>query len=308
MSYGNKVKLKRTKSQAPNWTGPMRRSPPRISMQLIQPMKVREATIQDKAKWDSFVDDNNGTFLYYFDWGIINAINEDSRIQRTALIVETDRWNGICRLNKVNKTLYSSLFLHGATGILFKNDLSHQERTAATSILLEYIRKNFASKCSSLSIREETSSSALENGEYNRTLLDNGFRISHSGSLPCSHVLPLKPPFEENIWKGLWSQNLRHNINKVEKRGVKVIQDKEHKYVDLFLDMRAANYKRHGLLPPDRDKMKAELDIFRDKTKIFVALEENVPVVIMFCHYTPSTCYLWEIGSFTKGTDRKSVV
>jgi hypothetical protein len=45
------------------------------------------------------------------------------------------------------------------------------------------------------------------------------------------------------------------------------------------------------------------VNIFKDKTRLFVALEDGRPVEIQLCHYTPTTCALWEAGSFSKDTD-----
>jgi hypothetical protein len=273
-------------------------------------MKVREATIQDKSNWDSFVNENNGSFLYYFDWKRINEINESSRIHRILLMIETDmnQLIGICHLIQINHIFYSSLVIFGATGILFKNGLSYEERSSATAVLLLCISKKFHSKCSSLTLREENNLINQKNEKYNRILLEQGFKVKSSGipGLPCSHILPLTSPFEENIWKGLWSTNIRQKLRKAEKMGIKVIQDKEFKYIDIFLDMVAANYRRHDSPPPNRERMISELNTFKDKTRLFVALVDDRPLVTVLCHYTPSTSTLWEIGSYDKDTNNVS--
>jgi hypothetical protein len=268
-------------------------------------MEVREATLQDKSTWDSFVDDNDGNFLCYYDWKKIAEISDNRRTKRIPLIIETDQIIGICHIAKKNRVFYSSVGIFGATGILFRKNLSYEEKSSAISALLEYFKKNLASKCSSFIIREESILTPDKEIESNRALLENGFKPKPSAvlGLPCTHVMKLKAPFEETIWKGLWTYNLKHTLNKVANRGVVVIEDKEFKYLDLFLDMKASNYKRHGNATINRDQTKAEIEIFKDKTRLFVALEDNQPVYAMVCHYTRSTCGLWEGGSFTKGTN-----
>jgi hypothetical protein len=270
-------------------------------------MKVKEATVQDKLKWDSFVDENDGDFMHYFDWESIYELDQRSPNQTTALMIETDhdQWSGICHLTKINKTFYSKLVIYAAPGILFRKGISDDERAEGTSVLLGYIKKYFASKCSSITILEEGDSLNQNHGKCNKTFLEHGFQVisSRVPGLPCAHILPVKPPFKENIWERLWSSSLRQKIRKVEKSDIRVIQDKEFKYLNTFLDMLAANYKRHYASPPDRDRMIAELDAFKKNSKLFVALEHDRPLVATLCHYTLSTCFLWEMGSYDKGTN-----
>jgi len=268
-------------------------------------MHLREATIQDKSAWDSFVDDNDGKFQCYYDWKNIAGISDRKGTKRIPLIIETNQIIGICHLVKKNRFFYSNLGIFGDTGILFRKDLSPEEKFSAISALLEYIKKNLSSKCSSFVIREENILLSEKSVNYDRFLIENGFKVKPSAVvvLPCTHVLKLKAPFEETIWKGLWTYNLKHTLNKVANRGVVVIDDKEFKYLDLFLDMKASNFKRHGIARINRDQNKAEVEIFKDKTKLFVALKDNLPIYAMICHYTRNTCGLWEGGSFTKGTN-----
>lgn len=271
-------------------------------------MRVKEAKVDDQLKWDSFVDENEGDFMHYFDWGNIYELDKRSPNKTIALIIENDKdqWAGICHLTKLNNTFYSKLLIYAAPGILLKKGMSDEERAEATSVLLEYVSKNFSSRCSSFAILEleKVGLNSDRNDGHNKILLEHGFRMRHSGvlGLPCAHILPLKSPFEENIWQ-LWSPNLRHKIRKVENRGIRVFQDKEFRYLDAMLDMMASNYKRHYSKPPDRDRMIAELNTFKNKTKLFVALDGDRPILTKLCHYTSSTCFLWEVGSYAKDTN-----
>jgi hypothetical protein len=270
-------------------------------------MKVIEATVQDKQLWDSFVDENDGDFMHYFDWKNIYELDTRSSNQTAALIIkaDNDRWTGICHLTRINQTFYSKLVIYAAPGILFRKGLSQAESAEATSVLVDNIRRNYSSRCSALTILELSDLFSQKTGNYNKTLLEKGFRVNPSGvpGLPCAQVLPVEPPFEENIWERLWSGTLKQKIRKVEKSGVRVIQDREFKYFDTFLDMITANYKRYYAKPPNRDWMTAELDAFKNKTKLFVALEGDRPIITNLCHYTNTTCFLWEIGSYTKDTN-----
>jgi hypothetical protein len=268
-------------------------------------MEVREATTQDKLIWDSFVDDNDGNFFCYYDWKKVAEITDNRKTKRIPLIIEAGQIIGICHLVKKSRICYSNLTIFGSTGVLFRKDLSAEEKSTAISALLGYIKHRLASRSSSFIIREENVLLPEQGIEPDHTLLKNGFKLKPSAvvGLPCAHVMKLKAPFEESIWKGLWTYNLKHTLNKVANRGVVVVEDKEFKYLDLFLDMKASNYKRHGVARINRDQTKAEIEIFKDKTRLFVALEGNRPIYAMVCHYTRNTCGLWEGGSFTKGTN-----
>ena len=47
----------------------------------------------------------------------------------------------------------------------------------------------------------------------------------------------------------------------------------------------------------------AEFNYFKDKAKLFVAIYNEQPIVTLWCYYSQNTCYLWGVGSETKGTD-----
>jgi hypothetical protein len=257
-------------------------------------MKVREAAAEDKLVWDSFINNNDGDFQYYFDW---KPVNESFGIKYTLLMIENDsgRLIGICPL-KYKKT---RIIIEGNKIILFSDGIAQEEKSSAFSALFEYLGKNGAAKFSSLSVFLEGSQNAAE---YSNILLKQGFfiRTAVDPGLPCSHVLPLKSPFIDNIYKGLWSQKLRQRLNKVARSDIVVIEDKEFKYLNTFLDMLEDNYKRHSELPPNRDIITAEFNAFRNQTKLFVVLAAGLPVVILRCFYTPTTCSLWQVGSYTR--------
>ena len=50
-------------------------------------MKVREADLGDKTRWDSFVDVEGGDYSYYFDWKWVYESRGDRYIP---LVVEND--------------------------------------------------------------------------------------------------------------------------------------------------------------------------------------------------------------------------
>jgi hypothetical protein len=264
-------------------------------------VKIREATEQDKVLWDSFVDFLKGSFRYYFDWGYVFIPLGN---QMRQIMVEDNEHDliAIFPLVEIKRPCYTALFMGGH---LFRRDIPGEEIFQVTKEVVKYIEKSYTKRCSTFNIVEEFRVVDGED-EYHRALLSCGFRLRRgiSDDLPCAHELPLKKPFEETIWRGLWSQTFRRSINHAARTGIGVIKDREFKYLEDYVNMLAANYKRHKSDLPTREKFIREFNIFRDKTKLFVALENQNPVVILCCHYTPSTCYLWEIGSYTKDTDK----
>jgi hypothetical protein len=259
-------------------------------------MKVRRATEQDKLIWDSFMADNDGNLYYYFDWIFCYS---SVGIQHNLLIIESEdkRVIGICPLLQVK----SRLIVLGNKVSLFRNGLSHEDISSAISVLLSFINTNYSSTCSSLTLCCE---GAQNIREHEGVFLKHGFKLRSDGvlGLHCAHLLPLKLPFEEAIYKDLWSQKFRQSLNKVSRSEIKVIVDKEYKYLNEFLDMLTENFRRHHTLVPNRELIIAEINTFREKTKLFVALKDNRPIVILRCFYTPSTCTLWQVGSYTKDT------
>ncbi len=267
-------------------------------------MRVREASVEDRAAWDTFADTEGGTFFHYFDW---KYVWEAEGHQYISILAENTASEiiGILPVIKQKRDLYSILQsdIWGG-GLLLKGELSDAERYEATSALLKYVDTNYSGGCSRFLLRENLSSIIEVSEEPTAALIDSGFQFRYdmSTKLPCTFVLELKQPFEENIWKGLWSSELRRQLNKVERDGVVVIQDREFRYIEEFIDMSFENIKRHGTIPSTREQEMLEINTFRDKAKLFVALLDGRPIVASLCCYTASTCFLWEIGSYVKDT------
>ncbi len=273
-------------------------------------MRVREATEEDRAAWDAFADTEGGTFFHYFDW---KYVWEARGHQYISLLAENTASEiiGILPVIKQKMDLYS--ILHSDIqegGLLLKREISDAERYEAISALLKYVDTNYSGGCSHFYLRENLSSIIEVNEEPTAALLDSGFQFRYdmSTKLPCTFVLELKQPFEDNIWKSLWSRNLRKELNQAKRKGVVVIQDREFSYIEEFIEMLSANYERHGTIPPTREQKRMEINTFRDKAKLFVALLDNRPVVAQLCYYTASACFLCEIGSYVKDTENANIL
>ena len=98
-------------------------------------MRVRDATLEDKSAWDSFVDGEGGSFSLYFDW---KYVHEAGGGQFIPLLVETapSQLIAILPMVKQNRLLYSTLDSGrggGAQGLLLKRGLSDNDRNEATS-------------------------------------------------------------------------------------------------------------------------------------------------------------------------------
>jgi len=279
-------------------------------------VRVREADTSDKVRWDSFVDREGGDFGLYFDWKYIYESRGDRYIP---LVVEDDSSQilGILPLVKEKKFLYSVLesLPEGAGGFLLKKELSEAEKYEAIRTLIEHVDRYHSQGCSRLSIRKSviyiSGCTDLEDGHDvlpERAMTDSGLKYNYNEKtgFPRTHVMELKQPFEERIWEDLWSSNLRRQINKAVREGVSVIEDQEFKYKDIFTDMLIENYRRHHNRRDIKDETKAKFDIFKDKTKLFVALKDAQPVFGLLCHYTTDTCKLAKQGSYVIETGNAS--
>ncbi|MBM4443805.1 MAG: GNAT family N-acetyltransferase [Chloroflexi bacterium] len=269
-------------------------------------MRVREATAEDRTAWDSFVDAEGGSFSLYFDWKYVHEVEESQFIP---LLVETapSQLAGVLPIVKENHLLYSTLDSGrggGAQGLLLKKGLSDGERGEAISALLEYVRTHCARRCSSFTLAEAPGSLDELSEEPTAALINGGFRFRYNRAthLPCNFVLPLGQPFEETVWKK-WPRRHRQHITNAAKGGVVVFQDGELKYAEDFVLMANETIKRHGLRPLTRDELMARLEVFRERSKLFVALLDGRPVVTLLCHYTPSTCYMARVGTHDKDTN-----
>ena len=269
-------------------------------------MRVREATAEDRTAWDYFVDAEGGSFSLYFDWKYVHEVEGSQFIP---LLVETtpSQLAGILPIVRENHPLYSTLDSGrggGAQGLLLKKELSDGERGEAISMLLEYVRTHCARRCSSFKLAEAPGSLEELSEEPTAALINSGFRFRYNRAthLPCNFVLPLGQPFEETVWRK-WPRRHRQHIANVAKGGVVVVEDRELKYAEDFVLMANETIRRHGLRPLTRDDLMARLEVFREKTKLFVALLDGQPVVTLLCHYTPSTCYVARVGTHEKDTN-----
>lgn len=273
-------------------------------------MHIREATKEDKASWDAFNDSEGGLFYNYFDWKYFFEARGDQYIP---LVVEDDAFQlvGILPVVKEKRLLYSVLRSDTRVGgLLLKRDLSEKKKNEIISAISHYVDANYSDGCSRLILRENLSSINQVNEQPTAALLNSGFRFRYdmTNQLPCTFILELKQPFRDNIWRSLWTHSLRNNIIRVEGRGVVIIQDRVFHYVEDFIKMLSANYKRHGVPPLTRKQVMAALDKFRDKARLYVGLLNSQPIVTQISFYHSSVCSLWEVGSYVKNIKNANVL
>jgi hypothetical protein len=265
-------------------------------------MKIREADINDKNQWDSFVDSEDGDFNLYFGWKQFYESRGDSYIP---LMIESDSSQllGIFVLVKQKKFLYSILesIPEGGGDFLIKNDLSDLEKHDVVCALIKYVDLNYSKGCACLIIRERLAHFDERYKVPATARIDCGlvYHYNETTGFPCTHILEAKVPFEENHWNMLPRQ-LKQKINKAVRSGVTVINDKELTYRDEFIVMLAENYKRHQNKRFIDDETKIRIQTFKDKTRLYVALQDGQPIAGLLCQYTPLTCCLMKVGSYTR--------
>jgi hypothetical protein len=265
-------------------------------------MKIREADINDKNRWDSFVDSEDGDFHLYFDWKQFYESRGDSFIP---LMIESDSSQllGIFVVVKQKKSFYSILesIPEGGGDFLIKNDLSDLEKHDIVCAFIKYVDLNYSQGCACLLIRERLAHFDKRYEVPAKARIDSGlvYRYNAVTGLPCTHILEAKKPFEEKHWNILPRQ-LKQKINKAVRSGITVIHDKELKYRDEFIVMLAENYKRHQNKRFINDETKIRIKTFKEKTRLYIALQNGQPIAGLLCQYTPLTCFLMKICSYTR--------
>ena len=258
-------------------------------------MPVREATVNDKEKWNAFVESQSGSIFHYFEWKNIYEIHN---WQYIPLLIEDTSTEiiGILPLVKIHDLLYSRLISlpEGTSGgFVFKKGLSQEKKSQAITMFLQHINQNYSKRCSTFIMKENLSEQDTKNTSPTELFIKNGFRFrfDKDTELPCTYILKLTPSFEEGIWNGLWGKYLRNHIRKSQKNGVHVKQDPDVDHKDDIIKMFSSTYKRFGSLPPSAEEITLRLTTFKDKTKIWVAFLNDIPIASLICYYLSSVCY-----------------
>jgi len=273
-------------------------------------MRIREATKEDKLRWDTFVETEGGSLNHYYDWKyFFEALN----VQFIPLIIENDASQlvGILPIIKEKRLLYSKLNsdIHPG-GLFLKKDLSEKERDEAISKVLECVDTKYSKRCSRFVLSENLNSKTVITEEPTAAFSNSGYNYKYDPitKLPSTFFLMLEQPFEEKIWWNLWSHKLRNKANKAERLGTTIIDDQEFTYIDDFIKMFSANYERHGTPPLTKKQVMIVLNMFKDRAKLFIALQGNQPIMGLLVIYHLSECVLWELGSYTKDTNHANLL
>lgn len=275
-------------------------------------MLVREATIDDKELWNSFIDNENGNFYHYFDW---KHVYETAGWQYIPLIIENPKSEiiSIFPLARIEKKFYAKLISlpkGTASSFLFKKGLNIEDRHRVVTTVLERIDKEYAHNVSTFTIHHIPTLSNETHNEYLETICCNGFcqRNAVNDKVPCNYILKLSRPFEEHIWMKRWSKKFREQVRNCIKTGAAVLPDKDFNHAEVLIDMVKDTWQRNRENPPSRTELYKRIDVFKDKSRLFVAYAGGKPIVTALCHYTPTTCYLAIIASHTKDINRVNLL
>jgi hypothetical protein len=274
---------------------------------------VREAIEDDAKRWNAFVDDHGGSFFHYFKWRELYALRG---YQYVPLMLEdtSGGLQGILPIvvEKGRLHTYLASLPEGASGgIVLRRDIPQGERMPAIKALLSHVVDHYAQACSIFRFKVNLAGEHHGWQEMHRGLAESGFSpmFGDGSQLPCTHILPLEQPFEDRIWRDLWSQRVRKAVGKMRDLGVEIVHDTAFAYVDAFADMLAHTYRRHGNLPPSREEVTMRLTLFADRSDLFIAVLGGRAVGGLLCYYTPSTCYLSKLPSYAdEGTGYNNIL
>ena len=258
-------------------------------------MPVREATLNDKEKWNTFVETQGGSIFHYFEWKYIYEVKNWHYIP---LLFEDTSAEiiGILPLVKIHDLLYSRLISlpEGASGgFVFKKGLTDTKKSQAITMFLHHINQNYSKGCSTFIIKENLSAQDAEKTTPTELFMTNGFtfRFDKDTKLPCTYLLELTPSFEEDIWNGLWGKYLRNHIRKSQKKGVQVREETNLDHTNDIITMFSKTYKRLHSSPLSPEEIRLRLTTFNDKTKVWVAFLNDKPIATLICYYLSSVCY-----------------
>jgi len=258
-------------------------------------MPVREATLNDKEKWNDFVETEGGSIFHYFEWKNIYDVKNWHYIP---LILENETSQIICILPlvKINGFLYSrfvSLPEGASGGFIFKKGLTKTKKSQAMNMILNYIEQKYSKGCSTFTLNENLTLMDVSKTEPTEILTNNGFNFQYNKDvrLPCTYLLKLTPSFEDDIWYGLWRKYLRNHIRKSQKKGVYVKEDTNLQYKDDFIRMLSTTYRRLNSPPLSKEEIILRFTTFKDKTKVWVAFLNDKPIASLLCYYMSSICY-----------------
>jgi hypothetical protein len=261
-------------------------------------MKIREADNSDRNNWDSFVDSEGGNFCLYYDWKQFYEARGDRFIP---LMIETDssQLMGIFPMAKEKTLLYS--FLESEGGFLFKKDLSEFEKHEAMCALVKHVDSNYSKGCSGLFVKEWKAHFDNRCNIPVAACFDSGFKYHYceATGFPCTHIMELKTPFEERHWN-VWPRQIKQQIKKAISNGVVIIHDQELSYINQFIVMLGKNFKRHKNNRSIVHDTKVRARVFKEKSKLYIALQNGQPVLGLLCHYTPLTCFCALLGSYER--------
>jgi hypothetical protein len=276
-------------------------------------MQIREATLQDKQRWNAFVEAEGGSFFHYFEW---KTIYEGNKWRYIPLLLETDTNEiiGIFPLVRIKGFLQSTLLSlpDGASGgFVVKKSLMQVEKDQAIQMFLSYIDQKCSKGCSTFHLKENLSLEDIATSQPMELLVKNGFkpRMYTEVQLPCTYRLALTASFENDIWFGLWGKYLRNHVRKSQKQGVYVREDTNLQYHDDVINMVLSLYKKFDQTPPTKEEIMLRLTTFKENTKVFIAFLNETPIAFLLCYYyRSSVCYASKMGYTTPARENYTTV
>lgn len=259
-------------------------------------MGIRIAKDSDREQWNQFVDREGGSFYQYYDWKFVYEFKKKNCFIPLLIQDNNSDIMGIFSLVEQKGLRFYPWLLslpEGATGgFLLSNSLSDEEKKRNLNLFFAFIDEKYSRTHSLITLKEQI---PIENGanEPTQLLLDNRYEWldTRSTALPCTHYLKLETPFEEKIWRGLWSKRLRKRIRHTQKAGLSVIVDNELQYLDTFVDLYYDSVKKFGVTA-EKDTLFQIFKVFQHRIKLFIGLLDFQPISAALCFYTPTTAYL----------------
>ncbi|MDD4990521.1 MAG: peptidoglycan bridge formation glycyltransferase FemA/FemB family protein [Candidatus Pacebacteria bacterium] len=220
-----------------------------------------------KENWNSFLLQNNASFLQSFEWG---EFQEKLARKIWRLAVE-DNGQVLLQVLVIKKTLpFGKSYLYIPFGPCLKQSLPDDQKQQAIQELLGELQKIAKAEGVAYCYIEPVKGVSLFSGL-------KGVKLPAKKIQPQQTLVIDLTPAEEQIFKSLKSKTTRYNIRFAEKKGVKFLAPKEvrDKEIQIFYDLAQKSAKRDGFINYPKDYFE----------KLFSVSSDNMKVQLFFSQY-----------------------
>lgn len=266
-------------------------------------LTIRRASESDIQEWNEFVYSSpTGTIFHSREWSDIHRRNFHATII-DLVACENGKMVGVFSFNRVSRSfpglerIGSPLWfkkIRSPPGV-FENPYggpvcSPERRDVFRSLILEALR--LATPFGTANIAMSPLVGGYQSGSED--IRFEGSRILWKETL----LLDLKPLLNDIVAR--FESNVRANMRRSEKMGVKVVECETEDDIDVYHQILEVTYARFGISPFPKQFYKDVFNTFRklNQVRILFAVYENKPIAGSAYLMDNTTVYYWTAGYF----------